>query len=286
MRRFLSLIRAFFGSYLTGHQLSCVSERYDQSDSGAWVSLLCEGYKLTGSFTLQEIADFIRSQSSHHPGHILFATLDDVRQAAYTCGHSTDKNRLDDIEGHDLSALPPSVFEEFDGEREHQGYLTLTEEFPIRHKNFMRKASEEHASNLKGCLEWFDGEYGATVMTNADLPTIAREDTSFVQIVPVKTAPEALASFPNGYFSEDLSPFQNYALCKTIEDRFGFSVFGVGATYLGFMRETVLDSATSAELAACLSGLIRDYDGAACLTRSLAKKLEGEREFYVAYGGR
>lgn len=255
---------------------------YDQTAPGAWVSLLCEGYKLEGEFLLSDIADFIRKTRSTHPDHILFATLDDERQAAYTCGHASDTHDLDNTEGHDLSSLPRAAFED-DDRTEHMGYLSLPEEFPIRHSNFMKKASGTTLGGMDGEIYWHEEAYGLPLLTRDTLNPEQSETQSFVQIVPVKTAAEALAAYPNGYFSSDFTPFQNYALAQHISQTFKFDLFGVGASYLGFMAEEALTADAAQALAQFLVRFFNAYEGDKPLTELLTETLTHQREFYLRY---
>ena len=62
--------------------------KIDAKDTNAFGTILCDAYELTGSFTLDDIRDFILAREVDHPNHLLFATLDDFDQACYTFGHS------------------------------------------------------------------------------------------------------------------------------------------------------------------------------------------------------
>ncbi len=53
-----------------------------------------------------------------------------------------------------------------------------------------------------------------------------------IQLVPVRRAADVLAAFPNGYFKPDLSPMQNHVLARTLEERHGLALFGIGASTL------------------------------------------------------
>ncbi len=266
----------------------CHAEAYDQRTTEASASLLCDGYKLTGNFTLAEIAHFIRAKRDAHAGHTLFATLDNIWQAAYTSMHTTITHDLDDTDGHDLTRLPPDAFEEHQGRLEHKGYLTLKDEFPIRYKNFMAKAKKESSDYLKGQLLWNeDSEHcEGSIITTMDLKSRPREETCFVQIVPVTSTPEALAAYPNGYFHGDYTPFQNYVLAQILLSDFGCTLFGIGASYLGFMCDDMLDEAMAKKLGIYLASLYRDYTSEVPLEKKIALKLAGEKEFYIAYGDR
>ena len=61
--------------------------------------------------------------------------------------------------------------------------------------------------------------------------------------------------FPNGYFSSDLSPFENYALAKHFYEKYGFELMGIGASLLGFIRHGSLDQQQKIELCSDLAKL-------------------------------
>ena len=118
--------------------------KYNQADVSEFTALLCDGYLLSGSFTLNEIADFVQNTSKNHPEHVLLATLDDTDQGFYTCGHSINSNDLNNTDGYDLSGLPIELFE--DGK--HCGYLKSKEEFFIRKGNFQKRLTGLSVENL------------------------------------------------------------------------------------------------------------------------------------------
>lgn len=256
---------------------------YNQKETSAFVQLLCEGYQLEGNFTLNDICQHIRELRSKHPSNILLATLDDYEQSAYTCGHSIDSHDLDSIISHDLSKLPATVFEEYQGKVEHIGHLTLTDEFPIRYNNFMKEAEQIDIANIRNSLEWDMIGDSKSIMTSDHVEFLPLENNSFIQIVPVKQSPEAIAAYPNGYFEDDLNPFQNYILSKQILDRFGFDLFGIGATYLGFMRDKMISKNEASQIGLFLEDIYFGYEGNKPLHNIIANQLEGKREFYIAY---
>lgn len=258
---------------------------HDQGSVNAYVELLCDLYQIKGNFTLKEIETVWREKRSDHPGHVLFATLDDYGQASYTSGHCTDTHELDDETGHDLSGLGPACFE--DGE--HVGYLTTKAEFPIRLANFLKKAREQDPKEIKGALSWnAERDESESLIAGDNVNALFREDKAYLQIVPVQHSYEAIAAFPNGYFQGDFSPFQNYVLAKQLHDAFGLDLFGIGATYLGFARDEPFKDDELAHLVTALSALYQigpDSDDTDVVAQ-ITDRLEGQRSFYLAYGER
>ena len=223
--------------------------------------LLCDGVT---AYNLPAFADLLALHAQlqgERPGVRVLASLDDLGQAAYTSGHGTEVNRLDDVEGYDLSQLDTALFE--DGE--HRGYLSTPAEFPIRLSNLLRGAVGLEA--VRSLLLWEtagDADDPVTINRDPDAALgIAQEKEVIFQFVPVDSAADAIAAFPNGYFHGDLNPFQTHALARYLEAQHGFALFGVGSRFLGFRRERLLSGAEAQRLAAVLCGLYADTPEAA-----------------------
>ena len=227
------------GSGITG------AEFIECSDAADQIEFLCDLYKVTGAISASALVDFIRSKSDDWPDCVLFATLDWFGQAAYTSGHCVNMHDLDSTDGHDLSGLDPAAFE--DGE--HIGYFTTKSEFPIRKSNFLKQAGTTQFSDVCGALAWDSEDSEADLFEMNSNRDVVLDEFAYVQIVPVDHPYEAISAFPNGYFTSDLSPFDNYAVARHIHEKFGYSLFGIGASYLGFMREDKLAPDLAASLA-------------------------------------
>ena len=220
-----------------------VTQLNQSEEQQFFTDLLCTGYFIKGVISMDELSEFIAEKSKEHPDCILLSTLDDINQAFYTSGHTIDMHGLDETEGYDLSSLDACVFE--DGE--HVGYLSTPSEFFIRKRNFLNKTGQvkfNEMRNVFGAEHWHDG-----INTDGSIrdffsinerPDTILDATIIVQVVPVKFAYEAISAFPNGYFSCDHTPFENFALAKYLEENHGYKLFGIGASYIGFMRKDSL----------------------------------------------
>lgn len=204
--------------------------------------LICDGVIAEFVPDFEMLREVYRDLQAQHPGERVLATLDDAGQAVYTSCHAIEKHRLDDTEGHDLSALGPECF---DG-GEHRGYLTTPAEMPIRLANLQARAAQTNFADAGGVLFWEgdDDEGPATpdaVMRDPDaaLRTAYQPEFHF-QFVPVAAAADALAALPNGYFTSDLTPMQSYAVAQHLERTHAMALFGVGAGYLSFVRDSAL----------------------------------------------
>ncbi len=221
----------------------------DNRDIDVFSTFLCDAYALTGPISLATLESFVRSKIAQHPDSTLLATLDWLDQAAYTSGHATNAGDLDSIEAHDLSNIDADAFEY----GEHIGYLSTKSEFPIRLSNLNSRAGSTTFDEACGKIPWqSENDRHDFFQMNTNFG-IQLEEKSFVQIVPTSQPHEAIAAFPNGYFTSDLSPCQNYAISERFHRRYGYSLFGIGASYISFMRDALLPENLSTELARDIS---------------------------------
>ena len=218
-------------------------------------TLLCDGVTAHNLPSFAELLALHSRLQREHMGECVLASLDDLGQAGYTSGHAVDTYGLDDIEGHDLSGLGEDVFE--DGE--HIGYLSTSAEFPIRLANLARFTEAVDLGSVAGMLEWeTPGDSNDLVTVNREperaLRIAAEKDVIF-QFVPVTSAADTVAAFPNGYFNSDLNPMQSHALARRLEAEYGLGLFGIGSRFLGFRR----NEAFGENLARALAGELADF---------------------------
>lgn len=265
---------------------------YGETPPRNFVPLMAAGWTLEGSFTMWEVAEFIQSESTNYPDQCLFGIIEDLGQASYTSSHAMNSNELDDIDPETQEGLHPDSFEIFKaGEAPEFVGMRHPSEFPIRHKIFMNFVSDTGPADWHNSMMWDDGRSGCpTILVGSKKrPEVERwgwhrESLTYVMRVPVMAACEALAAFPNGYFSDDIQPEGNYALAKALEESFGLRLIGVGATYLGFMRDAPLTTHEAADFGQFLSPLFSNdpLDVGA----RIAKIVEGEHTIFIAYGNR
>lgn len=221
--------------------------------------LLCDGLAARNLPSFADLLALHARLQQERPDTCVLASLDDLGQASYTSGHGAEHHGLDAVEGHDLSGLSDDVFEQ----GEHVGYLSTPAEFPIRVANLLKLARTVALEQVRGLLDWeTPGDANDLVAINRDpepVLGIAREEQVLFQFVPVESAAQAIAAFPNGYFSADLSPMQNYVLARRLEAEYGLALFGIGSRLLGFRREAALGEGMARTLATELAGL---YAGA------------------------
>lgn len=207
--------------------------------------ILCDAWLLAGIEAFGEIMEARDAYARRFPDHALLVSLDDFGQAQYTCTHAIMAHGLDDTEGHDLSRVDPAAFE--DGE--HLGFLSTRSEFFIRRDNFIAKAAPVGFDDAcaRG-LQMDDEDLAELVAVNA-APELILDERAAMWAVPVRDHALALCAFPNGYFTADLNPFENHAVAAHLRDRFGYDLFGIGASWLGLRRAAPLAPGAAAALA-------------------------------------
>jgi len=224
-------------------------------------ALLCDGVTAhyLGSFAAL-LAQQARLQAERPDVRVL-ASLDDLGQACYTSGHATDAVELDDVAGHTPA------------------------EFPIRLANLRTRAAGLGFDRVKGLLDWETiGDANDLITVNRDPEAalrIAQEAEVLFQFVPVAAAADAIAAFPNGYFSSDLDPMQNYALARHLEAEYGLQLFGIGSRFLGFRRGEMLGRSMAERLAKDLAALYAGVPENA--TAALAEIMSGRDWMLVRY---
>jgi hypothetical protein len=231
--------------------------------------LLCDGVTAHNLSSFVDLLALHARLQQDRAGERVLASLDDLGQASYTSGHGVDFHGLDDVQGHDLSGLGAEAFE--DGE--HLGYLSTPAEFPIRLANLLQRARDIDLDQVFGVLDWeTSGDSNDLITINSDPEAalgIEREKDVLFQFVPVGSAAETIAAFPNGYFRADLDPTQNYVLARRLETEYGLSLCGIGARMLGFRRKTALPEDVARHLANELAALYANTPPAAAAELAL-----------------
>ena len=226
---------------------------FKQGEPKTFDTLLCDGYRIDDVVSMRALLDILSEKRAAHPGMQLLATLDHLQQAFYTSGHTIGFHDLDETEGYDLSGVDPSAFE--DGE--HRGYLGTKSEFFIRHSNFQKRATVRF-EELRGKLFWKPTADRPDFFAVNAKPDAILDNTIYVQAVPVARPCEALCAFPNGYFTDDLTPMENFAVAQRFEERYGYALFGVGASYIGYLKSRDLTIPEMRAFADDILSLYRD----------------------------
>lgn len=197
------------------------------SKEGLFPNYLIEDFQ-----SIKELLEIYYNFRKEYENQTIIFTLDDLNQAEYTSMHATMFHDLDETEGHDLSKVDPKAFEN----GEHIGHLTTPSEFFIRKINFEKKSkTTEFVDACDKGLFLEKSELELLEKINKD-PLVFLDKKILLKIIPVQESYYALSGFPNGYFSSDLDPFENYAVAKHLKDNYDYDLMGIGASLLGFIR--------------------------------------------------
>lgn len=161
---------------------------------------------------------------------LVLATLDDLGQAGYTSGHVVEAQGLVDWDEEDA----------WDGEGEMPPPPLRNDKALATCLSRIDAASPADIEGMRGQLPW-QADYGVRdlITLNRDpdqVMQISGEREILFQFVPVGSAAEMIAAFPNGYFQGDLSPMQNLALARHMQREHGLELFGMGSRFLAFRR--------------------------------------------------
>lgn len=237
---------------------------------------LFESFIIKNLNSFEELMDIYQTYKNNNPQKTIIVTLDDLGQAEYTSTHAMNSNDLEDTEGHDLSGLDAACFEN----GEHLGYLSTPEEFFIIKKNFLKQT--EGVDFAEACdkgLTVDDQEMEILKKINQS-PLEFLDKEIVLKIIPVTRSYEGICGFPNGYFHSDLDPFENYALAKHLFEKYGYELFGIGASFLGFIRSENLEPIAVQDLSADIAKL---YDAAENTFDPLVALVQNKNHLFLKY---
>lgn len=253
----------------------CGNGTYENPSAGT-----CDEYRVNGIASMDDLNEVYRSLVGAHPGFKPLFSLDDLSQARYTSGHARNAIGMDDATEQDIAQLPPACFEN----GEYLGYPTTKEEFAFCFRNFIGLVTDtsfadacEHGLTLdqQALSEWT--EYQQHPISLIEQPLLAL-------VVPVRQSYEALAAFPNGYFTSDLDPAKNFAVARHFLENHGYELIGVGASYLGFMRVEPPDEFRAKRVASDFCALYNTPDEAREAVVSLVvSAITGRRHLWLRY---
>lgn len=221
-------------------------------------TVLFDSYLIKKAESFDQLVELYKEHRQNNPGKTVILTLDDLGQAEYTSAHATISHDLDDTEGYDLTGIDPVCFE--DGE--HIGYLSTASEFFIRKENFMKQVADHDFSAVCKKELTLDEDEISLLKEINEAPLDYLDKQIILKIIPVEKSYEGICGFPNGYFTCDLNPFENYALAKHLSEKYGYELFGIGASLLGFIRNDELEEEQADALISDLSKLYHSEEDA------------------------
>ncbi|UOD29018.1 hypothetical protein INH39_26880 [Massilia violaceinigra] len=227
------------------------------------VPMTCNGLLISDIDSFAALMDVADEQAARHPGTMILLTLDELGQSEYTSGHAVSSLRLDDSDGYDTSKLDPAAYDN----GEYRGDLATPSEFFILEGNFRKlcTGSDFAAACARG-ITIEDEELDALDAINAD-PALLLDSEVILRRVAVSAPSMMLSAVPNGYFSCDLDPSENYALAELLRERYDYTLFGMGAACIGFRRAAPLPAEAAQALGGDLARLYNCADDQARAAR-------------------
>ncbi len=193
--------------------------------------------QLTGIASLEALLGFLEQQRAADPAARVLCTLDDIGQCGYTSMHASMDARID-------------LDEDVQDESPDAGHARALRR--LAHV-VSRLDADEHRVDwtaLAGTLECTDADIEALAAMNA-APDAVLDDEVHLLRLPVARDDLLLAGLPNGYFRFDWDLFQNHALARRLQAH-GYRLFGIGASWLGFVHAHPLAAAAADALIADL----------------------------------
>lgn len=200
--------------------------------------------------SMTELRELVRAEEAAHPSSVVFVTLDDLDQMLYTSGHATESDELE-VDTDDLDFLGDP-----DADR-----VLQRRQFAHTSAQLTRPELRVEWASLAGSRAGTPEDIDVLVRVN-DAPVSLFDDVVLVLRAPVDEAADAIAVLPNGYFSDDWNVFQNHAVAWHLSDGYGYRPLGIGASWLGFSRDSPLGGEEAAALVAELTALYGFPDAA------------------------
>lgn len=239
--------------------------------------MLFDSFLIENIKSYEELIEVYKTYKQNHPDKTIILTLDDLGQAEYTSGHACDYNSLLDTDGYDLSGLDKACYDE---DNEHLGHLSTPSEYFIIRENFLKQTKGIDFKTV--CEKGIDNsEDDVLDLENINESPLAFLDQQVIlKILPVEKPYEGLTGFPNGYFDCDFSPFENYALSKHLFETYNLELFGIGASFLGFIRNEPLKDN---ELKALIADLAKLYNTTESEFDKLAEIIKNKNHLFLRY---
>jgi hypothetical protein len=211
-----------------------------------YVLRTCPVYVCRNLPSFASLLEVVRSKAAEHPNERILATLDEYGQASYTSGHARDKDQLEWID--DDTPFAPTR----DDRTTPEDARRL---FDLVRRNILAQAEGRTFADLAGRLRWGHPDALPFDELHARPDELLDPREHHLMLAPVQHGWEAIAAFPNGYFAGDLQPADNLVLARHFEETYGYLLFGIGASYIGFLRDQPLAPSAARAMAADILSL-------------------------------
>ncbi len=158
---------------------------------------------------------------------------------------------------------------------------------PERHVEVIKNNLDPVVAELSFDQTWsqllpIDEEEVELLLANRN-PAITFTGRPLCLHVPVPYPTDAIVGAPNGYFSGDLTPAQNYVLAEHMRTEHGYELLGLGSFLIAFVRP---EPATVTEAKAALDSVGWMYQGwNEAAAQELAEQVSGSRVLVLSYRG-
>jgi hypothetical protein len=187
---------------------------------------------VSGITRFDDLTEARRKIAESHPGFKSLFSLDELHQARYTSGHMRNNLGMDDASEEDIAGLPPECFEN----GEYIGYPSTKAEFAICLRNFTRMVAGTSFEDACAHGLTLDEQALQEWIGYQNNPISLLEQPLSALLVPVQQSCQALAAFPNGYFTSALDPAKNFAVARHFSEVHGYELMGVGASFPFFSK--------------------------------------------------
>lgn len=161
----------------------------------------------------------------------VFLVLDDIHQAEYTAMHAIEDDRLYfniEDECSDVDINDPK-FEQW-----YQN-VGIFNELHHYSQQLQQPIYQQKIQDLTKKMQYYS-EDDLYALLRFNQQPLAIVDTEIqVKIADIETEALKLAMLPNGYFSCDFDPFENFTIIQHIQN-YGFEFIGLGAMLLGWIK--------------------------------------------------
>jgi hypothetical protein len=196
--------------------------------------------------SLKAVLEIVTREYQADPAAKYLVTLDDINQCCYTSMHARERYKIT-CWADDYDMDNPAAVVEF--ERAELCHVVQCLDDPALRRDW-RDASK--------AMTALPEDIDALVAMNRD-PDQVLDTVVFVQKLPVVRDDLLIAGLPNGYFTSDWGVFDNHAAIRLLETH-GYRFFGIGASWLGFIRDGFMDQASADKLIADLAVLYAQPD--------------------------
>jgi len=214
--------------------------------------------RLSDIESLSQVLSLMQQLQDTYPQEHFLCTLDDVNQCCYTSMHASEDDLLyvasDDVDFDDQKSIHAYELRKLN----HIVTQLNTPTLQVKWANVI--------DTLGVATEDFD----ALIEINRR-PDRVLDDIVYIQRLPVSSNTDLIAGLPNGYFSCDWNIFQNHAIIRHMAQQHQYRFFGIGASWLGFVRDKAINTLQAHALAADVIDLYGLHDHAK--TNNLKVKL-------------